>query len=99
MCRSEDHAVVQHPQWTAETDVGKWPEPPAPLAAVCVEVAAAQMWTETQGYTESSGSPPEVFGNRLLRSGTVLSLPELEDLLSPQSLQWHYLSLRQLGWR
>jgi hypothetical protein len=40
------------------------------------------MLTETQGYTESFGSPPEVFGNPLLRSGTVLSSPELAGLLS-----------------
>lgn len=77
----------------------KWPGPPAPLEAVCAEVAADQMPTETQEYTESSGSPPEVFGNPLSRSGTVLSLLELAGLLSPQSLQWHYLWLRQLGWR
>lgn len=98
-CRSEDHAAGQHPLWTAGTDAGKWPEPPAPLAAVCAEVAADQTLTETQGYTESFGSPPEVFGNPLLRSGIVPSSPELAGLLSPQSLQWHYLSLRQLGWR
>lgn len=79
--------------------MGKWPEPPAPLAAVCAEVAADQTLTETQGYTESFGSPPEVFGNPSLRSGIVPSSPELAGLLSPQSLQWHYLSLRQLGWR
>lgn len=58
------------------------PEPPAPLATVCAEVVADQMLTETQGYTESFGNPPEVFGNLLLRSGTVLSLPELAGLLS-----------------
>lgn len=91
MCRSADHAAGQHPLWTAETGVGKWPEPPAPLEVVCAEVAADQMPTETQEYTESSGSPPEVFGNLSLRSGRVLSLPALAGLLSPQSLQWHYL--------
>lgn len=98
MCRSEGHGAVRRPQWTAETGEGKWPGPPAPLEAVYAEVAAVQMQTGTQGCIESSGSLPVAFGNLLLRSETVLSSLGLAGLLSPQSLQWHYLSLEQLGW-
>lgn len=68
------------------------PGPPAPLEAVCAEVAADQMPTETQEYTESSGSPPEVFGNPLSRSGTVLSLLELAGLLSRKKKKSQHIS-------
>lgn len=99
MCRSEGRGAGPHLQWIAETGEEKWPEPPAPLEAVYAEAAGDQMRTETQGCTESSGSPLVVFGNLLLGSERALSLLGLAGLLSPQSLQWHCLWLTQLGWR
>lgn len=50
------------------------------------------MPTETQEYTESSGSPPEVFGNLSLRSGRVLSLPALAGLLSRKKKKSQHIS-------
>jgi hypothetical protein len=63
------------------------PGPLAPLEAVYAEAVGDQMQTETQVYTESSGSPPVASDNLLLRSGTVLSLLELAGLLSRKITQ------------